>query len=199
MAVEDILVGPVSIWQAPVGEAPPDESSVAYGADWGGNWENLGYTAEDTPLSWNRELERHEVGAQQTTTILKRSNVKETLTLETTLIELTGDNLALALDATNTDTPAGSGQVGYSEVKGGGKFVPSVHTFGFEGYRVQADGAKLPVRLFVWRANITVGGALEFGKATTTGTAIRLEALGDMSKPAGEELFSIQIVTAPAT
>jgi len=48
MPVADILLTPASIWYAPVGEALPADN-VAYGADWAGNWENLGYTT--APLS----------------------------------------------------------------------------------------------------------------------------------------------------
>lgn len=199
MAAEDILIGPVTVYRAPVGETIPDETTVAYGAAWGGNWEDMGYTAEDTPLSWNLEVERVEVGAQQTTLTVKVAKTREKLALETTLLEFTGDNVAVAMGGTLTETVAGVGQVGLSEVKGGGGFDVDLYAWGFEGRYVDAQGSELPVRLFVHKGFGGVAGALEFGKEAATGIPFRIDAVEDRSQTAGERLYHIQIVTAPAT
>jgi hypothetical protein len=199
MSVEDILIGPARLFHAPAGEAHPDPNTVAYGADWGGLWVYVGMTEEDTPVSWNREIERAEVYGQQVNVKLKELNTKEKLALETTLMELTGDNLALALDTTASYTPAGVGQVGLTEIKGGGKLVPTVRQYAFEGPYILDSGAILPVRFFLHRGTIVVGGALEFGKSKPTGLALRVDALGDLSQADDELLFHIQIVTAEAT
>lgn len=199
MAVEDILIGPVTAYYAPVGETLPDETSVAYGGSWGGNWVSLGYTKEDTPLSWNLEKSGKMVGAQQTILKLKQVWTEETLAVETTLIESTADNMELAMEGTVTDTAAGAGQKGFSKLEGGGQYLPDTYCFGFEGMRVMSDGTQQPVRLFVWKGVMMVGGALEFGKDDETGIPIHIDALADTSKSANKQLFYIEIVTAAAT
>lgn len=200
MAVEDILIAPINLYLAPVGEANPSESSVEYGGAWGGNWVALGMTDEDTPLSWNPEVERHEGRAQQYLGALKRANTQEAHAFETTLIELLADAWVYAFDgANNVNTAAGSGQRAFDEIKGGGVFVPNEWKVGFEGYRVTASGVKYPVRVFGHKANLMVGGTLEFGKSNTTGIPIRFDLLEDISQAADEHFFQIQIVTAKAT
>lgn len=199
MAVEDILIGPVAGYYAPVGETLPDETTVAYGGTWGGNWVSLGYTKEDTPLSWNHEKNTKMVGAQQTILKLKAVHTEETLAVETTLIETTADNLELAMEGTVTDTPAGGAQKAYSKLEGGGQYLPDTYAFGFEGMRVMSDGTQQPVRLFVWKGVMTVGGTLEFGKDDETGIPVHIDALADTSKSANKQLFYIEIVTAGVT
>ncbi len=198
MAVEDILIGPITAYYAPVGETIPDETSVAYGGAWGGNWTSLGYTKEDTPLSWNHEKNSKMVGAQQTILKLKAVHTEETLVVETTLIEMTADNLELAAEGTVTDVVAAVGQKGYSKLEGGGQYIPDMYAFGFEGMRVMSDGTKQPVRLFVWKGFMTVGGALEFGKDDETGIPIHIDGLADTSKAANKQLYYVEIVTAAA-
>jgi hypothetical protein len=199
MAVEDILIGPVTAYYAPVATALPDETSVAFGAAWGGAWASLGYTKEDTPLSWNLEKNTKMVGAQQTILKLKAVHTEETLALETTLIELTPANLGLVIGGTVSNTVASAGQKGYSKVEGGGLYLPTLYAIGFEGMRVMSDGTQQPVRFFVWKGVLTIGGALEFGKDDETGMAIHVDALADTSKAANKQLYYIEIVTAAAT
>src|SRR5512139_3997978 len=103
MAVADILITPATIYRAPVGTALPDESTVAYGAAWGGAWINVGYTLE--PLSMSFEPEIFKLFVQQLTNPVKTSKTTEAVTFETVLAEWTGSNIALALDGSNTDTP----------------------------------------------------------------------------------------------
>ena len=42
--VAQIIKSGAWLYNAPTGEANPDETSVAYGAAWGGNWVRTGYT-----------------------------------------------------------------------------------------------------------------------------------------------------------
>lgn len=196
MAVADILLSPATVYYAPLGEALPDDS-VAYGTAWGGNWENLGYT--NAPLSMSYSNEKYKVMVEQLTAHVKSRIISEELTFETTLVEMTGDNLALALNGTAADTPAGAGQVGKTVVKMGGDTEEQLYTFGFEAEYVDADGDSFPVRLQVYRASAIMGGNLEFSKSKESGLPLRIEAQADTTKAVGEQLMIIEKVTADAT
>jgi len=76
------------LYNAPVGEANPDETTVAYGAAWGGNWVRVGYTK--APLTMAYESEEADVAVSQAQQIVGR--------------------LGCALDVVHTDT-AGLGVV----------------------------------------------------------------------------------------
>ncbi len=193
MAVADILLTPATIYYAPVGTTLPADDT-AYGAAWGGNWENIGYTT--APLSMSYSDEKYKVMVEQLTAAVKQRRVSEELVFETTLAELTGDNLALALNGVSTDTPAAIGQVGKTETVMGGDTSVNVYTFGFEGEYVDASGNSYPVRVQVYRASAIMGGALEFSKAKESGLPIRIEAEADTTKTVGEQLMIIQKVTA---
>lgn len=196
MAVTDILLAPVSIWYAPVGEDLPADH-LGSGEDWGGNWESLGYTLE--PLTLNYSRETFKVFVEQVTAPVKEKKTQEELTAETTLAEFTGVNLELVFGGTATDTPSGAGQVAKTEhVMGGDTDIP-VFAFGFEGTYEDDDGDEFPVRILIHRGKPVLGGELQFAKAAPTGLALRIEAEADTSKTAGQQLMKIQKVTAAAT
>ena len=48
--VANILKTGAVLWNVPTGETVPDETSVAVGAAWGGNWARVGYTKEPLAL-----------------------------------------------------------------------------------------------------------------------------------------------------
>jgi hypothetical protein len=196
MAISDILLAPASIWYAPVGEDLPADS-VIKGADWGGNWESLGYTL--TPLTINYSRETHKVYVEQVTAPVKEKKTTEELTAETTLAEFTGPNLELVFGGEATDTPAGDSQVGKTEHKMGGDTDIPVFAFGFEGAYEDANGAVFPVRILIHRGKPVLGGELQFAKAAPTGLPLRVEAEADTTQAAGEQLMLIQKVTAAAT
>jgi len=199
MAVEDIIVSWGVIYYAPVDEAIPDETTVAFGTAWGGNWTALGYFAEGSPLSWNHTKTKYTVRAQQTVLPLKRVITQEDLALETTLIEMTADTLELALEGTVTDTAAGGAQKAFSKLEGGGQFIPDTYAWGIEMMRVDSSGNQQPVRLFVWKGDAMINGALAFSKAAETGVPFHLDAIAHLSKAAGKQLFQLDIVTGPTT
>ncbi len=195
MAVTDILLTPASVYYAPVGEALPADS-LAYGAAWGGNWVNMGYT--NTPVAMAYSNEKYAVMVEQVTPPVKRRITSEDLALEFTLVEMTGRNLALALNGTAEDTAAGAGQVAKTEVVMGGDSEVHEYTFGAEGEYVDADGGSFPVRLQIYKANITMNGNLEFSKSKESGLPVRVEAVADTARAVGEQLMIIQEVTADA-
>lgn len=197
MAVTDILVSPATIYYAPVGTAVPDETTVAYGAAWGGQWVNLGFTLE--PISLSYETETFELEVEQITLPVRRVRTTETVTIETVLAEMTATNLSLVVDGTVTTTAAGTGQVGFDEIAAGGRVDLSEYAFGFEGFRLTANNVRLPVRFFLYRGNAVLNGQLTFAKSAGVGIPIQIKALPNTSQSAGRQLLVIHNVTAPAT
>lgn len=197
MAVTDILVTPAKIYRAPVGEPLPDETTVAYGAAWGGNWTDLGYTLE--PVSLSYETEVFKLMVEQLTSPVRQVRQEENVAIETVLAELTGANLALVLDGTTTTTAAGVNQAGYDRILAGGSVSLSEYAWGFEGFRLTATNARLPVRVFIYRGSAVLNGQLTFAKSAGVGIPIRIEAMPDTAKAAGQQIVEIHNVTASPT
>ena len=197
MAVADIILGPAACYYAPVGEALPSDNSVGYGVAWGGNWVRLGYTK--TPLSFNYTSEEFEAMVEEALGAVKRIKTKEDLLLETTLAELTADNLALGMDGTVTDTAAAAAQVGKEEMTMGGSGVLAEKAWGFEGLYQTSTGTQFPIRVFIYRATSKLNGALTFGKAEYPGIPLQIHAMEDLTKTLGQQLFLFQKVLAAHT
>lgn len=197
MTTSDIIIGPARILYAPLGEALPDENSVGYGGDWAGNWNEIALTK--TPFSMNRDISTFDVMVEQSTLPVKRSVTEEKVAYETTLAEFTGAYLQLAMEGTLTPTPAGVGQVGKEELMAGGQAKLTERTWAVEGLYEDANGNKFPIRIQIWRATAVLNGELQFAKGDSAGIPLRIEALGDLTKPVGQQLFIVQKVTAPAT
>ena len=197
MAVADILLTPATIWYAPVGEALPDENTVDYGEDWGGNWESFGYTT--TPLTMAVNRETYEVSVEQLTIPVKEMITSESLVFESTLAEFTSDNVLLAFGGTLTETPAGAGQRQMWEIEMGGETDLDLWAFGFEGlYKTDAN-ENFPVRIFLYKANVVLNGQLQFSKSQEAGIPIQITAKPDDTKAAGKQLVKIQKVIGTAT
>lgn len=197
MAVTDILITPAKIWKSPVGEALPDETTVAYDASWGGNWENVGYTLE--PLSMNFSRETFELMVEQVTGAVKRKVTDEAVTFETVLAEATPDNIQLAIGGTVSATSAGASQVAFEDLDVGGAVTIDELQWGFEGYYENASGVQFPVRIFVYKATAILNGALTFAKNAAAGVPLQISALSDTGKSIGANKIKIQRVTAAAT
>lgn len=186
------------MFYAPIGEDLPDENAVGYGDAWTGNWEEIALTK--TPFTMKRDLSTFDVMVEQSTLPVKRSATEEKVSFETTLAELTGDYLQLAMEGTNTPTAAGAGQVGMEELLAGGEVSLTERTWAVEGVYILADGVtKFPIRLQIWRATSVLNGDLAFAKGDSAGIALRIDALGDFSKPVGQQLFKFQKILAAAT
>lgn len=196
--VANIIFGPATLWQAPVGEAVPDETSVAVGADWGGNWEKLGFTKSGAAALY--EFETAEADVQELLTSPKRWKTAEKMSVELALAELIADYLQLAVGAgTVATTAAGASQVGFEQLQVGGVRVIDEYQIGLEGTFRDANGNSFPIRYFIHKANIMINGAFEFAKDGQPGVPVKIDALGDYSKTAGNQLFTFQRVTAAAT
>lgn len=195
MAVTDIIASPASIWYAPVGTTLPDETTIAYGASWGGTWVNLGYTLE--PITVNMTTERFDLMVQQLLVPVRSVRTLTDVMLETTLAEFSGTNLALVTDGTKTTTAAGASQKGYDEITvDAADASMSLYAFGIEGVRIHSSNAQLPVRVFLPRATIALNGAMQFAKDAGAGLPVQIKALVD---PASTTCMIIHNVTAPTT
>lgn len=197
MANENILIGYAKVWSAPVGETLPDETSIAYGADWGGNWVYLGDTLE--PLELSFDVEKFDVDIQQALAPVKSSRTAQKPMIKSVLAENTVLTLQKMLGGTATPTAAGVGQVGFTEFKFGGETAIDFFAWGFEVVYVDADGVTLPVRYFYHRGSITLDGSISFAKDAAAGIPFEITVLDDTSQPVGEQTGIIHYITAPAT
>lgn len=196
--VANILYGNAVVWVNEVGGALPDEDSVGYGTAWGGTWERVGLTK--APLVMAYEDEQGEAVVQEALTAVKRWRTAEAARLETVLAEIMSDNLKLAIGGgTATTEAAASSEVGKDEFIIGGESLMDENLWGFEGRYVDSSGNKFPVRLFVWKATAKLNGTLEFSKEDYPGIPIQINALADVSRAIGDQLFKFQRVTVAAT
>lgn len=197
MAVSDIIVTPARVYYAPVGEALPDESSVAYGAAWGGNWTSFAVTF--AALSMMYDAQYVDVRAELSTMKVKRFVSEEDYAFETELGEINLTNLALFAGGTVAATSAGASQVAYEQLPVGGRFQLTEQQWGFEGLSQDADGADFPLRVFLPIATAVLNGNMEFTRSDKTGIPFRVDCLADMSAAAGAQGPIFQRVTAVAS
>ncbi len=200
--VANVVKSGAAIWYAPVGEAIPDETSVAYGAAWGGNWARVGYTKE--PMLWLYEDERHRAEVEEEITAVREWRIHEDTSFETVLSELTAAYFELSRGgdpSSVSTTAAGAGQTGYEELKVGGEVVMNEFAWGFEGMYLNASGVSFPIRVFIHKGTAKLNGELSFSRKDDdyTGIPIQIHALVDTTKSAGEKLFTFQRVTTAAT
>ena len=198
--VSNVLKTGAVLWFAPVGETIPDETAVAYGDDWPGNWRRVGYTK--APLRMMYEDEQVDIETEEELAPVNRFRTSETLALETELAELTAEYLALAGGDQDTvvETSAAVGQKAYEEVGFGGSAIIAQYAWGFEGFRVDDAGDQQPVRMVVRKGTAKLNGELEFSQKSDgyPGIPLRINALADTSQLSGQKLALFQRVTAPA-
>ncbi len=81
----------------------------------------------------------------------------------------------------------------------GGNPAMTKYAVGFEGFYLTSAGVKLPVRVFLYIATITLNGGLEFTKNKAAGLPIQFKALADTTKSVGQQVMKWQKVTAKGT
>ncbi len=195
----NIIKSGAQVWYAPTGETLPDETSVAFGAAWGGNWARVGYTK--APLTFTYEDERTDITVEEVLAPVLQRRISENAMFETTLAELTATYLKLAAGGQGTvsTTAAGAGQKGYEELTFGDEVIIEEKRWGFEGMYVTAAGVEQPIRVFVYKGVALLNGDLEFSKKTDdyVGIPLQVKALADTDN--SNRLWTFQRVTAPAT
>jgi hypothetical protein len=194
--VANIMKSGAISWVAPVGEAFPDETSVAAGAAWGGTWARWGFTKE--PLTLAYEDEEHEVEVEEFLAAVDRIKIGESAMLETVLSEFTGDYLKYALDGALTTTAAGAGQKGFQELLVGNDSQKPEFAIGFETIKYNATGVALPQRIGFYRCTLKLNGELKFSRRDDDHSGIPLQAKALTNTTTGRLIWS-NLVTAPAT
>jgi len=198
MADLDILIGPGRLYRAPLATANPDETTVAFGAAWT-NWTAMGDLLEGSGVTLSMEEEYTKVYTELSTAPVTAVRNKREPMIKCTLAEHSGDNLALILDGTKTDTAAGASQKGYSSIPFGVNTGVDFYKWGLEGFRYDSAGTQQPIRYFFHKGFLSLAGDVNFSKADPTGIPIEITVLADRSQSAGSELGELQIVTAPAS
>lgn len=196
----NILKTGATLYYAPVGEALPDETTVALGAAWGGNWERVGYTEDGVTLGYSDT--RHRVEVEESLIAVKEVRIAEEMVVETTLAETTAEYLVLLIGggAVST-TAAGASQKAYEQVGLGNEGTPQEYSIGLEGTFVAADGVEHPVRWFFDRVTLSLGGEMKYSRRSADHTTLpfRAAVLAPVTAGFSGRPFIFQRVTAPAS
>lgn len=196
----DVILGPGKLWRAPVGTASPDESTVAYGATWGGAWVNMGDFPEGSPITISLSEEVYKAYSEQSTVAQAVTRTKREAMVKGALLELTVANWAIALQGTAAATAAaGGGQKGYSEIPFGAQTDVTLYKWGIEALRVDAANNNQPIRWFFHKGFFRMTGDVSYSKTKESSLPFEITVIGDSTQSAGQELGVLQIVTAAAT
>jgi hypothetical protein len=196
----DVILGPGKLYRAPVATANPDESTVVYGAAWGGSWIDMGDFPEGTPITIALAEEVYKVYSEQLTVALGVTRTRREAMVKGALLETSIANWAIALQGTAETTPAaGGGQKGYSEIPFGAQTDVTLYKWGIEALRIDAANANQPIRWFFHKGFFRMTGDVQYAKTKETVLPFEITIIGDDTQSAGEELGIIQIVTAAAT
>jgi len=195
----NIILGGALVYYAPVAEAVPDETAVAAGVTWGGNWVRAGYTK--APVTFVYEDEHFMAEVEEELTAVKARRIKEDARIETVLAELTPAYWNLATGGTVTSTSAGAGQTAFESLPVGGLATLPAYAYGFEGTYINSAGASFPLRLFIHKGIAKINGPLTFSNRNSEypGISLQINALADTSQSAGGKLYRFERVTAVAS
>lgn len=178
-----VLPGPVRVFIAPYVanaiEAPP-ANTVAYGASWGGNWVDIGYTKGGGNIKIDEEV--YSVTADQSKTPILDRKVGETATLEAVLLEATLENLHTALGI--GELTIGSTVTSFGS--DGDETQPTYVTIGVECFGPgSTPGAPKYRRAFMWKAMPKPSVELKTDRNEEQQIASVFEARPEPNAPAG--------------
>ena len=198
--ISNLLKSGAIIYRAPwaaTPEALPDDTTVAEGADWSGNWERIGATS--APLTFVYEDERSDAEVEEFLGAVDRRRTKEMVKIETVLAEIDATYLQLLVGGTVVTTAAGASQTGVDSLPVGNVAKIENCSIGFEGIGYDpTDESALPLRIWIPRATMTLNGELVFSRREESwvGMPIVIEA---MVNAADGSLFTFERITAIAT
>ena len=198
-STQNVQIGPGRLYVAPVGESNPDETTVAYGSAWGGNWVDLGDFVEGSGSRVRINEDYVDVYTEQMTAPVTAVRKRREASIMATLIEMSATTMAYLLDGTAATTAAGGAQKGYYEVPFGTNSDVDFYKWGLETLAQDASGNNQPIRWFFHIGYLMSSAEIANGKAAPSGLAVEIKCLGDSSQSAGEELGIFQHVTAAAT
>lgn len=196
MAVADLLMSGARVLYANTGTSLPSETSVAFGASWS-SFTELGILGDELRVNYRPTFTG--ISPQNALGNVKAYRTNEMLTLESTLEDFTGPNLALLTGGTNTTTGAGVSQKPFYSVAFGGQPVVTTKLWGFEGFRADVNGTLQPVRFFIFAGSIRANGPMRFNKEQKLVMPFLIEAYHDPTLTVGQQLGKIQIVTGPTS
>jgi hypothetical protein len=170
--VEQIVKSNAVVWVAPVGETLP-LSTLAAGADWGGNFERVGFT--NAPLACNYTSESFPINVEEHLGAIRRYKTSHEASFETVLAEFSLDYLQYPTQGVVTDNTT------YFDMVVGDVAKVEERLWGFEGIRYLNDDSPKAVRLFFTRANAVLNGPLTFSKRdqSQVGISLKIDALAD--------------------
>lgn len=196
----DVIIGPGKLWRAPVATANPDESTVAYGAAWGGSWTDMGDFPEGSPITLSLKEEIYKVYSEQTTVAQAVTRTRREVMIKGSLLELSVANWAIALQGTAENTPAaGGGQKGFDDIPFGSQTDVTLYKWGIEALRVDSANVNQPIRWFLHKGFFQMTGDTQYAKTKESALPFEITIVGDSGQSAGEELGILQIVSANAT
>ena len=140
MADQDILIGPGQLYFAPLATADPNDTTVAFGAAWGGAWVNLGEFIEGQPVVLAMPETFTEVYTEQSVSPKNAVRNRREIMVKVTLAEHSPANMTLVLDGTKTDTPAGAAQKAVSDIAFGVSPEVKFFKWGIEARRKDSAG-----------------------------------------------------------
>ena len=199
MADRDILIGPGRLYVAPIGESNPDETTVAFGAAWGGNWVDLGDFVEGSGITLSIGEDVFKAYTELSTALKNAVRTRREVMVKATLAEHSVTNMAYVLDGTAATTAAGGSQKGYSDIPFGSNADIDFYKFGIEATRKDASDNNQPVRWFLHKGFFQLAGDIPYTKGGISGVPVEINIMSDGTQSTNEELGTLQIVTAAAT
>lgn len=196
----DKILGPGKLWRAPVATANPDESTVAFGASWGGSWVNMGDFPEGSPIVFMLSDDIYEAYSEQQTVVQAITRTRRKGVLKGALFDHTAANMAIVLQGTAATTAAaGGGQKGYTDIPFGSQSDVTLYKWGIEALRVDATNVNQPIRWFFHKGFFRPTGDIAYAKTKETAIPFEIVVVGDSTQSTGQEMGILQIVTAAAT
>jgi hypothetical protein len=194
------LLGPGTIYKAPLATANPDESTIDYGEAWGGSWVDIGDFPEGSPATVSLTEEVYEAYSEQTATVQAIVRTRKKIVIKGAMFDHTVANMELVLDGTAENTAAaGGGQKGYTEIPFGSSTDVTLYKWGVEARILDDAGNEQPLRWFFHKGFFRSTGDIAYAKTKETMIAFEITVIGDNSQTAGEDLGILQLVTAQAT
>lgn len=194
------LIGPGKLYRAAVGEANPDESTVAWDAAWGGNWVDMGDFPEGSPLTVSIPEEIYKGYSERSTVAQVVSRTRREPMIKGSLFDHSPDNLEILLQADrDTTAAAGGGQKGFDELSISDQANVTLYKWGVEALLVDDDGNNQPIRWLFHKGFIRLTGDLAYAKTKETAIPFEITVLGDSSQAATQRIGVLQIITEAAT
>lgn len=192
---ENIVISAGELYVAALGTTKPT-TNLAFNGVWPDGWRSMGFTSDSVAINIEREFMDKMV--EQAMGKIGSEVIGETLTVTTTLAELTMQNLQKVWDGIYTEVPATVGNRGFERLQGGGSGCAETILWGIEAsYLKESTCVRYPIRFFCVGEGGR-GGELTFKKGEQTGIPFTISGSHDLSQALGRQLFDMYKITAEA-